>query len=151
MSLDESGFIYLVVLIEEEDGAHRYALWALTPQGEQVMDVTLPKRSGYGPPIVGYNYQVYILLGDRILAISPEGDVLWNKATGASIAGAIATADDQLLVAAGEMISAYDAAGERTVLFYEEGVAWATPPVLTERQQVYVASQHHLYGLQPKP
>jgi sugar lactone lactonase YvrE len=151
MSLDESGFVYVIVLTEGADGVQRHAVWVLTPQGERLMDVTLPEMTDYSPPIVGYNHQVYILLEDRILAISSEGDVLWNEGAGGPIAGAVVTADGQLVVAAGSLIVAFDAAGERSVLYYEEGTQWMTPPVLTERQRLFIASQQHLYCLQLKP
>lgn len=151
MSLDESGFIYLIVWTEEEEGGQRHALWVLTPQGERLVDVALPERAEYGPPIIGYNRLVYILLDDRVLAVSPEGEVRWNEHAGGPVAGAVATADGQLLVAAGGYIVAFDPAGERSVFFYEEGTQWMTPPVLTERQRLFIASEQYLYCLQHKP
>lgn len=153
MSLDEAGRAYLIVEVPGEDETTQHpALWVVAPDGQRLVDVEIPEVPGlaYAPPIVGYDHRVYIPLSDRILALSPEGDVLWNKHAGGTIAGAVITVENQLLVAAGSLIAAFDAQGTRTVLYHAEGEGWTTPPVLTDRQRILVASEQHLYCLQRK-
>ncbi len=146
MSLDETGRAYLVVRIEEEEGGVRHALWVVTPEGDRVIDVEVPEAA-YGPPVVGYDHRVYLAAGDSIRAFEADGEARWTRYAGGPVAGAVVTADDRLLVAAGGLLAAYDAAGERTVLFNLEGDRWTTPPVLTERNRIFVASEQHLYCL----
>ena len=147
MSLDEAGRIYLIVHTEEE----KNALWVLTPDGERVVDTAVPMMDNntYTPPMVGYDHRVYIMLGDRILAINPEGEEIWSQYVGAA-AGACITANDQLLVSAGNIVSAFDAQGERKFLCYFPDETLATPPVLTRRGRLIVASRSHLYCLKPR-
>lgn len=153
MSLDEAGRIYLIVRVEDEPGRDRQALWILSPAAEKLVEAAVPvhPNGAYTPPIVGYDHQVYVLLGDRILALSPEGDVLWDEHAGGRIAGAVVTADDQLLAAAGGLLMTFDAQGERTGLFYLDDDHWTTPPVLTAQHRLLVASTQYLYCLQLKP
>ena len=147
MSLDETGRICLIVHTEEE----KNALWVLTSDGERVIDTDVPAMDNnmYTPPIIGYDHRVYVTLEDRILAISPEGEELWSQYVGA-MSGACVTADDRLLVSAGNIVSAFDAQGERQFLFYFPDEILATSPVLTRRGRLIVASQSHLYCLKPR-
>jgi len=149
MSLDEAGRIYLTVYMETDAGEERRALWVLSPGGELLVDAELPQAPAI-PPIVGYDHRVYLVLEDRVRALNAEGELLWEQHAGEEIVGAIVTADDRLLVAAGQLLAAFDVEGEREVIFYLEKDRWATPPVLTEEGRLYVASERHLYCLQPE-
>ena len=97
MSLDEAVRIHLIVRTEDEPRA----LWVVSPKGELVMSTGIPTVADYTPPVIGYDHRVYITLGDRVLAISQEGETLWNQHSGGAIAGVVVTADNQLLVASG--------------------------------------------------
>jgi len=148
VSLDEATRIYLIVRTKED----RRVLWVLTPKGEQIVNVDIPVIPGeaYTPPIVGYDHNIYLTLKDRILAIDQQGKVLWRQHAGGTIGGAVVTADDQLLVAAGSAITAFDAKGERKLLHFFEGETLSTPPILTDQGVLLVASQRQLYCLAPK-
>jgi hypothetical protein len=150
MSLDETGRIYLVVQIEEDEQARRYALWVLSSAGQRLVEVDLPAQDRYTPPIVGYDHHIYLAHGDSLHALSPEGEHLWTKYGGGLIAGAVATADHRVLVAGGGWLSAFDAAGERTMVFMHDGASWVTPPVLTEHGDILIATEQHLYRLTRK-
>jgi len=148
MSLDESGRIYLIVHSEDE----QRALWVITPEGERIVNVEIPSIADdvYAPPVIGYDHRVYIMLGDRVMAISPEGETLWQQHAGGTIAGAFVTADNQLLVSAGSILYAFDDQGERRILCYFADETLLTPPILTERGRLLVASDRHIYCLRPK-
>lgn len=149
VSLDEAVRIYLIVSTETDTGEERQALWVVTPDGEQRIDVEIPEHpeGTYTPPIIGYNHQVYILLGDRIMAISPKGDVRWTERVGVPISGAVVTANDRLLVSAGAYLFAFGVDGTRTVVFGLEDGEWATPAIVTERGRLLAASKQYLYCL----
>ena len=149
MSLDEAMNIYLIVLTEED----HYALWLVTPEGERLMNIEIPEVPDYvyTPPIVGYDHQVYVTLEDRIMAISPQGGVLWDEYLPEPVAGAVVTANDQLLVSVGSMLLAFDEKGERRTLYVFEGEELVTQPILTERERIIVATEESLYYLVPKP
>ena len=155
LSLDEMGRVYLIVEAEDASGETHPALWILSANAEIQVEVAIPAHPAgvyaYSPPIVGYDHRVYVLLGNRVLALSPEGETLWTTATGEAIAGAVVTADGKLLVTAGGVLLSLDAGGERKGIFLVDGDRWTTPPVLTDRQRVLVASERHLYCLQLQP
>jgi hypothetical protein len=67
------------------------------------------------------------------------------------VAGAVVTANDQLLVSVGSMLLAFDEKGERRTLYAFEGEELVTQPILTERERIIVATQESLYYLVPKP
>lgn len=146
LSLGEAGFAYLVVL--NEAGLH--ALWVVSPDGDLMVDAELSRRPGT-PPIIGYDQRIYLVIDERLHAFGPGGEPAWAQHAGAPIAGAIVTADDRVLVAAGDLIQQFEPDGERTVLLQLEGARWTTPPVLTEQGRILVATGQHLYCLEIAP
>jgi len=145
LSLDETGRIYMVVRSEDQ-----LFLWSLTQAGERLYSFTLPPgvRPGH-PPVIGYDHTVYLASGTSILAVAQDGKLSWSRTTKAYIGGATVTADDQLLVSEGGEIAAYNASGERRVVANIPDAA-ATPPVLTDRGELLVASSDTLFCLRPE-
>lgn len=150
MSLDEAGRIYVVVLQRADEAPERRALWVLTPDGQRLVDVTLPEAESdaYTPPIVGYDHRVHLFQGEHIVSVGADGTMQERQYAGGPIAGGLATADGWLIVAAGGLLSAFDADGERRVIHLLEDDQWVTPPVLTSRGRILVASERYLYCLQ---
>ena len=148
MSLDEAMRIYLIVRTKE--GEH--ALWILTPEGKRIADAKIPTLAdgAYSPPIIGYDHRVYVLLERRAIAISSSGEELWSQQVPGTIAGACVTADDQLIISAGSVLAAINAQGEYRVLHYFADETLVTPPILTKRGRLMVASERHLYCLKPR-
>lgn len=146
LSLDELGRIYLVAW----EGA-RWCLWVLTPNGDRVALVPLPgdESSAVSPPIVGYDHRAYVIVGDTLSAVSPAGECLWQYRAPNALLCASVTADDQLLVAVGDELLAFDAVGNARLCFSFDGDALRTPPVLTADGEVLVASASTLYCLAP--
>jgi hypothetical protein len=144
LSLDGSGRIYLVVRAE---GA--LFLWALTTEGERVLNVRLPAELDRfdGPPIVGFDHRVYLVSGQRIRAIDRDGTTVWEHLAAYPVAGALITAGHELLVSAGSQVAAFDGKGDRSVLFEATGETLLTPPVLTRAGELLIASSRHLYCL----
>ncbi|MEK7404891.1 MAG: PQQ-binding-like beta-propeller repeat protein [Acidobacteriota bacterium] len=145
MSLDESGRIYLVVSIGEE----QKALWVLSPEGKRLGAFALkPEHQALvAPPIVGYDHRIYLLTRALVVALDAEGKLLWERPAGGAAAGAGVTVDDRLLVSAGEEIAVFDANGERRMLYRFRGQPLLTPPVLTAAGEILVASAQRLYCL----
>jgi hypothetical protein len=101
------------------------------------------------PPIVGRNHRAYILGTNRVLAIDPDGKLAWVRPLKSAQAAAVITKDDQLLVADGSDLAAFDTTGERRTLHSFAGELLVTPPVITKRGEILVASQRRLYSLRP--
>ncbi len=145
MSLDEAGRIYLVSSVKD-----RTHLWMLTPAGEQIYSFDLPPgTSVIQPPLVDYDHTAYLIAGQHITAVDHAGKLKWSKSVAGSIAGASVMADDHLLIAEGGTVAIYDTRGERRAIFQSPGEDLATPPVLSAKGEILVASATHLYCLSP--
>jgi hypothetical protein len=146
LSLDESMRMYLVVESEEQR-----RLWAVTPNGEKmVLPLPAEFQAAAVPPIVGYDHRIYMVSRGDAMAVSQEGKLVWQRPAGGAIGGAVVTADNQLLVAAGSEVAAFDAEGKRRVLWASGGEELKTPPVLNAKGELLVASDGHLFSLASK-
>jgi hypothetical protein len=85
--------------------------------------------------------------GQRILSVAPDGKLNWMRSAAGSIAGAAISADDLLLTAEGNALTAWDAQGQRRVLYEFTGEALATAPALTSDGDLLVATRTALYRL----
>ncbi len=142
MSLDEAGRIYLVS--SAKDHIH---LSLITPAGDQLYSFDLPPGTNVTqPPIVDYDHTAYLVAGQRIIAVDQHGKLKWSKNTPGSVAGASVTTDDHLLVAEGGTVALYDDRGVRRQVF-QAGEEFVTPPILTAKGEILVASKTHLYCL----
>lgn len=148
LSLDEAGFMYLVV-----EGKGGKFLWVVAPDGRKVSDTKLAanQQDVVLPPVVGYDHNVYLLTSRVVSAFSPEGKLLWEQPLGGAIAGAGVTPDDRLLVAAGSELGVMGQQGESVVLFRFEGEQLLTAPVLTSHNEILVGTDKHVYCLAPVP
>lgn len=145
LSVDDLGRAH--VLVTDEGGPR---LWVLTAQGERTLSAGLPVadvRSTLGPPVIGFDRRIFVTTPDVVLAYSPEGRKLWEHRPTGRIAGATVTTDDQLLVAAGNELSALDAEGRRRVLAEFPGESLRTAPVLSAGGDLLVATDAALYRL----
>ncbi|MBT8399866.1 MAG: hypothetical protein KJO98_05265 [Rhodothermia bacterium] len=149
LSLDEAGRVHMIVDVEGEDGQRRRALWVVTPAGEKAVDVELKTfaEASSAPPVIGYNHNIFLADDRTIRAFSAEGGELWSQQAGGPVAGLAVTADDQLLVTAGQLLSSYQTDGERRVLFVLDDGRWTTPPVLTDRGRILAATEKQLVCL----
>lgn len=144
MSLDEAGRMYLVVRSGE-----RFALWLVSPEGERLYAADLPESvpEPSGPPMVAMDHTAYLLAGSQVIAVAPDGKLNWLKAASGRIGGGIVTADDQLLLAEGDSITAWDRLGQRRVVHAFPGEKLTSPPVLASNGDLLVASQTSLFCL----
>ncbi|MFH1022043.1 MAG: PQQ-binding-like beta-propeller repeat protein [Planctomycetota bacterium] len=148
MSLDEMGRIYLI--LEPKESNRTQSLWVLSPDGELLCNYSLPE--GYTvkhPPIIGYDHSVYLLAGEKIIAVASDGNTRWSRSTGRQLSGAVVTADNQLFVSEGNELVAYNLKGERRVVhLFEEQLV--TAPVIIDGNRILVASDHRLFCLKPQ-
>ncbi len=142
LSLDEDGRIYLLVKRGQQQ-----SLWVLTPQGQRVLAYDIPAQFGLPsvPPIVGYNHEVFLMGAGGILAIHPDGRLAWQQPTGGFAA---VSANDELVVASGNTLAAFNSNGTRRVL-WGSGDPLRTPPATMEGGDILVASVNRLYRLTP--
>ncbi len=148
MSLDEAGRMYLIVRTPTD-----HALWVVTQEGERVMTYHgLPavEHDAYAPPVVDCDHRVYVIGGELLTAIDPDGRAAWQRRMTGVVAGAVVTAAGQLLVSEGAVLGAYDGRGEQRVLYAVPGDTLRTPPALTEQGALLVASSKYLYCLEPR-
>lgn len=145
LSLDEAGRVYLIAKRGEQ-----LSLWVITPQGQRVLAYDLPPEFGIPsvPPIVGYDHRIYLTGAGRTLAINPDGKLAWEQPMSGPAA---VTADDQLLVASGSVLVAFDGRGNRRVIRDFQGDVLKTPPITASDGDILVASAQRLYRLTPLP
>jgi hypothetical protein len=124
-------------------------LWLLTQEGERSYAFEFPLGivPGDTPPVIGFDHTVYLLAGQHLLAVAPDGKLEWSKQTSGPLIGAVAT-QDKLLVAEGNTLSAWTRNGERTVL-YTAPEMFNSSPILTDSGDLLVASRSQLYCLRP--
>lgn len=146
-SISKEGDIYAAIINEAN-----LFLWRLDQLGGLYFSINLSAKLNdiIMPPIIGFDKKIYCLSKDRILTFNSEGDILWNQHAGGPITGAIVTADDQLLVSAGNFIAAFNDKGERRILYVFPSEKLCTPPILTADNLMFVASQNNLYCLRIK-
>ena len=160
LSLDEAGRIYIIVYVGGKRdvflGGH-YALWLLTQDGEGLWAYDFPNgMQACFPPIVGYDHTVYTFAapggydvnGQQLYAISPSGKLKWSRPVPGHYAHAVVTADDQLLVSEGTDVASYDPKGERRVLYTFPGEELCSPPLLTDKGELIVASRTAVHCLE---
>lgn len=148
LSLDEAGAMYLCV--EERDSDDRPSFWVVQPDGGRTVQFPLEKpcQDLIAPPIVGYEHTAHLLSKDGVIAVAPSGEARWARSAEGGFAGAVVTADDQLVASDGNQLVAFDQHGQRRVLFESEEPL-VTPPLLTGPGEVLVASPSRLYKLVP--
>jgi hypothetical protein len=145
LSQDELGRVHLVVRSGDQT-----ALWVLTPTGQRTAKVVFKPEYGapFGQPIVGYDHRIF-LLHSGLTAYDAYGDLLWERWLKGRVAGAGVTTDGQLLVSGGDL-AAYDEKGERRLLFMLPGVSFVTPPSMSAKGEIFVASKDTVYCLTPR-
>ena len=144
MSLDEAGRCYLYEWSEK-----RASLHLVTPDAKHIYACELPPGTPrvVVPPIVAYDHRVFLLAGDRIIAVGADGRVEWTRTAAGPIGGAVVTPDGLLLVAEGNSISTWDAKGDRKVVFSSPGERFLAPPVITAGGGLLAITSTALYCL----
>jgi len=144
LSVDELGRMHLVVAVGD-----RLELWVVAPEGSRT--VTWPINPEYGvpiaPPAIGYDHGIHLITADAIVALSADGDLLWERRPSGRIAGAGVSTDGKVLVTAGRELPAYDAKGEREVLFRSLEGSFVAPPATSAAGEIFAATASVLYCL----
>ncbi len=148
MSIDEEMRIYLLTEIEIEED-FKTALWVIDSTGNLISDTEIqPIQKNYlTPPTIDFEHNVYIRYEEKIIALNPSGNILWEQYIQKPLAGVAAT-KDYLLTSEGNILTAFDYKGERR-FFYNFEDELATSPILVD-DQIFVATRKHLYCLIPK-
>jgi len=148
LSVDEAGRMYLLARVER-----RMELWLVRSDGGRVYAAPISDDAGepIAPPIVGYGHVAYVLTRSHAAAVDQTGELLWSCKPAGPVAGAGVTADDHLLIAAGGELGWIDPKGAWQTLYDFGPRSVRTPPVLTERGDVLLATDERLYALTTKP
>jgi hypothetical protein len=96
---------------------------------------------------VGYDHTAYIVTAGRILSVAPDGKLNWMRAASGAIVGAAVSADDLLITSEGNALTAWDAEGQRRVLYEFAGETLATAPAMTPDGDLLVATHTAVYRL----
>lgn len=151
LCLDQSGLIYLVVNTHNEKGEISNALWVISQHGERIINTAISSDDQINyPPAAGYNGNIYLQYKNFVTAYNNSGELLWNNRTAGETGGVVVTADNLLLLSEGNLISAFDQSGERKFVFQIEDETFCTAPVLTNNNEIIVASDEKLYYLKRK-
>ena len=147
LSVDESGFLHLIV--DEPEGGR--ALWVVDSTGVRQLRVPLlaPFDQATTPPIILLCRQIIVQSPGRLLCLGADGGVRWVRRTAVG-AGAIATADDQLVVADGRELCTFDREGQRAVLHRFETEELRGAPILEPRGEFTVATKDKVLRLVAK-
>jgi hypothetical protein len=160
LSVDEGGWVHLLVdeLVDDPAGggqtAGPRALWVLDPQGTRRVRFVLPRplHEATAPPVIGYGHRIYLQGGGQLLALDPKGSIVWSRPIDADASAAMVTPNDDVLVAEGKDLVAFDERGQRRVV-HSMPEAITTAPVLTTSGdgRLLLASSDTLYCLTPVP
>jgi len=146
MSLDEARRVHLVCSTPRGP-----AYWAIGLDGGRTVEA--PLRATFAgtpfPPLVAHDHHVFVLARGGIAAFDPGGALRWERYDLGPIAGGLVTADDRLLVSAGERLLALRPDGTGEVLQGVGEALW-TGPVLTPEGVLFVATRHQLLRLVPE-
>ncbi len=148
LSLDEADKIYIIVQAED----NFYHLWILTTEGQLLFDRKLPEISSIIeiPPIISYEHKVFLAFPDRLLSFSKSGELMWDTFTAGIIGGAIITENEFLIVAEGNLLTAFNRSGKRKLIYNFKDETLTTPPVLTINKEIFVATRDYIYCLVPQ-
>jgi outer membrane protein assembly factor BamB len=117
-----------------------------------VFSATLPASSAPfpHPPVVGYDHRVFVIADSQLLAFDPAGGVQWQRPLSSKPGGMVITPTGTLLVSDGSEMVVFLKDGERKRLFDFGKEQLTTPPAVTEKGEILVASQTHLFQLRAK-
>lgn len=143
MSLNDAGIMYLVV------NGELPKLRAITPNGERIFSAELPESmlNIYYPPIIGYDNRIFLIKNDFLMAFAQNGYELWEYKSRNQIAGAVVTADNQLLICDGSELGVIELSGKYKTLYNFENEILQTPPTITRNGDLVVATDKKLYCL----
>jgi hypothetical protein len=150
ISIDEEMRIYSIVEIQEKDNTRKTELWIIDSAGNLISNTSINviPYNFLSPPIVDFEHNVYLRYEDRVLAISINGNKLWEQFIQKPLAG-LSAADDLLITSEGDLLSAFEHNGERRFIFNFEEELLSTSAVIIDKN-IYVATTQNLYCLTPK-
>ena len=143
LSVDEHDRAYLL----SDDGGWTH-LRVFPPSGEPIFDLQLsPDDAPFTQaPLVAPSGQIYVVSPKAILAVSPQGQILWRQErilpSPATLSG------NGLLLIGSTSLDAVTPDGRHIILWHPPAPI-ATPPVLAN-DRIYVATTEELYALRPE-
>jgi hypothetical protein len=144
----------VAISVDDQERAHvivsedfQTRLRIIPPGGPPIVDLALPSDAYRysGPPIIASSGQVYLTPPHALLAISPDGKILWEQARASTARGSV-SANGLVLVAA-DTLDAVTVEGRHLTLWQPPARVIAGPVLTDER--IYVASVDKLYALGP--
>ncbi len=142
------------ISVDDQERAHvivndnfQTRLRIIPPGGKPIVDLALPSSEyNYsGPPIIAAAGQVYLTPPGSLLAISPDGKILWQQTRASDARGSVSA--NGLLLVATDTVDAVTAEGRHLILWHPPARIVAGPVLAGDR--IYVASAEKLYALRP--
>ena len=142
ISVDDQERAYVLV-----SAGFETRLRIIPPGGQPIVDLALPSNAynASGPPIIASTGQVYLTPPHALLAISPDGKILWEQTRSSTARGSV-SANGLVLIAA-DTLDAVTAEGRHRTLWQAPAPIVAGPVLADDR--IYLASADTLYALRP--
>ena len=153
LSLDEQLNVYMIVKATDANNINRFFIWMINQVGELVRQTELPLKNEnheFYPPVVGTDFNTYIITGNKIFSVSPEGVLKSDNNLVDHSPGGSITTNGYILVPEGNILTAMDSSGKRNYIYKFEEDHLYTPPILSPQNEIYIASKNFLYCLQIK-
>lgn len=117
--IDAQGIIYQAASALTESGAHTGRLYAFGEDGDVRWEVPLP-ASPAGTPALAGDATIYVVISGGLAAVTPDGQILWEFASGEAEAGSGA-----VVAPSGDVY--YKSSGELVAVRPDGDLRWRTP------------------------
>lgn len=148
LSVDEEMRIYLLVQIPL-DNKYETEFWMLDSNGSLIFKKSIsPIELNYlAPPAIDYSHNAYIMYEQKIIAVTPSGNVLWEEYIQQPLSG-ISSGKDHLLVSEGSLLTSFNHQGVRKLIYnFDENLA---APALLFNDEIFAVTKTNMYCLKPK-
>ena len=141
LSLGGNGVIYLAVRAGDDQ-----QLWCVSPAGERLQSFTLPVGTGtlVAPPIVGRDNRIYLAGMNRVVALGPQAELLWEWKAPFMVIGATCTADGTLVVVTEREAGLLSPEGEFLSIHRIPESRFYTAPCITRDGAIVVATEREV-------
>lgn len=148
MSLDEEMRIYLLVSVQtENEWSTEY--WLLDTDGNLYARTKIPliHNNYIAPPAIDHFHNAYIMNDQKITAVQPSGNILWEEYIQKPLGG-VTAGKDYLLVCEGGLLTSFNHKGIRKFIYnFNQDLA---APALLYNNELFVVTKTNLFCLRPK-
>ncbi len=145
ISMDPDGRMYMAVRAPVNETMQN-AFWVLDQDGSRLTNIELPNEvQNFSPPVVGYGSKIFVLSEKHIYSIDIKNNSFIELPFEKPLGGAVISADNKLILAAGRMVYGIDDDGEKLYLTHLDNDRWLTNPVFAGNDVLLCATGKFLY------